>query len=916
MALIDLEDKILEIVKNKNQDEFIYNFLKIYDIPNSTITKLKNGTNNLSNDLNEVHLKNKLYFRKSEGNIFETYSYLEEKINDLSTTPRYLITTDFNIILAKDTKTGDTLDIPFEELPIHFDFFLAWNGIEKVDFEKENPLDIKAAERFTRLFDELNKEIDLSDDVERHALNLFLMRFLFCLFSEDTGIFEKGSFTNGIKKYTDEDGRNMNNYISGLFKILDLPFRDNVETIYRSFPYVNGQLFFEPHKPIHFNTKSRKLMIECGELLEWSKINPDIFGSMIQAVATEDNRGHLGMHYTSVPNIMKVINPLFLEEIKDQFEDIRFSWENSEENHRQKRTKYKTIRESHEKRLEELMTRIRKMKFFDPACGSGNFLIITYKELRKLEIQIYKLLNDIRGSNMLVYNPIVSLTQFHGIEIDEFASDIAKLSLWITEHQMNLDLKVALVNAVRPTLPLKAAGDIRHLNALKADWNEVCSNNPGESVYLFGNPPYLGAKKQNPQQKEDLYRALDGNGKYKKMDYISAWLYLGAKYINNSDAQLAFVSTNSIVQGEQVSMLWPSILELCTIRFGVTSFKWANNAKNQAGVTVVIISLVGKNYNYVEKRLYVGGTVKIVKNISPYLVEGNDLIVSNISTSISSLPKIVLGNLPLDGGNFIFSKDQYFEAIEKYPNINICFKKYIGAKELLNQTIRYVLWLDKNLYHKFSNIGIIEERISKVRLFRENGGISAKNAAETSYEFYTKKEREDKIQAHYKKNKEKMLSIIIPRHTSEKRLYIPMSLVDDDTVIADSCMAIYDAPIYLLGILSSRMHMVWVRAIGGKLETRLRYSGGLCYNTFPMPEISKDRKKEIENIVFDIIDLREEDGRSLGEMYNEDAMSNDLKLLHQKLDEIVDKIYQRQNFFNDEERLEKLLSLYTEYIMR
>lgn len=913
MALIDLEDKIVEIVNYNKNDEFIYEFLKVYEIPNSTITKLKNGINNLSKDPDEVHLKSKLYFKKTDKSVFKSFSDLEEKIKPLGVVPRYLLVTDFQILLAKDTKTQETLDISFKELPMHFDFFLAWNGIEKVDFQKENPLDIKAAERFARLFDVLNKEINHESEDDKHALNLFLMRLLFCLFAEDTGIFDKGIFTNGIKQYTHEEGSNMNNYISGLFKVLDLPSRDDVDTIYKGFPYVNGQLFREPHKPINFNYNARKLMVECGELLEWSKINPDIFGSMIQAVATEDNRSHLGMHYTSVPNIMKVINPLFLDEIKQQFEEIKSSWDSSEENHKQTGTRYRTIRVNHEKRLEELMNKIRKMKFFDPACGSGNFLIITYKELRKLEIEIYKLLNEIRGSEMLVYDPLVTLSQFYGIEIDEFASDIAKLSLWIAEHQMNLELKEAIVNAVRPTLPLKSAGDIKNGNALELDWIDVCPREIEEDVFIFGNPPYLGAKKQNENQKKDLRNALDNNEKYKKMDYICGWFYLGMKYIRKTSSKLAFVSTNSITQGEQVPMLWPSILESCCISFAHTSFKWNNNAKNNAAVIVVIIGLETKEID-TNKMIITGNKMKVAKNINPYLVDAENVIVNSLNSSISNLPSIVLGNLPLDGGHLIFSKEEYYSAIEEYECLIPFFKKYVGSREFINQDHRYVLWLDKESYLSIRDNYIISERISLVEKFRKNGGISAKSIANIPFEFFTKKERENAIKKHHQFSDSEMLTIIIPRVSSENRKYIPMGLVGEDTVISDSAMAIYDAPLWLLGLLESEMHMTWLRSVGGRLKTDYRYSGGMVYNTFPVPDLSLKKKNAIENVILNILDIRAELGSSLATLYDQKKMPQDLKEAHDALDELIDSTYTSKKINNSEERLSLLLSMYTHEI--
>lgn len=467
MALIDLEDKIAEIVNREDHSDFLYELLGVYDVPRATITRLKKGNQNLTKRVGEVHLKNKVWFKEAKkGKLFDALIDIEQQVEYLSAKPRYLLVTDYDGVLAKDTKTLEALDVKFEELPQYFDFFLAWKGIEKVEFEKENPADIKAAERFARIYDVLRKENNIIET--NRGLDLFLIRLLFCFFAEDTDIFKRNSFTNLIKTLTEEDGSNLNKLFADLFIVLDKNERDDVPSYLKEFPYVNGQLFTEPHTELEFSAKSRKLIIECGELLNWAKINPDIFGSMIQAVASEESRSYLGMHYTSVPNIMKVIKPLFLDKLNQSFLDAYDDYT----------------------KLENLLTRIGKIKFFDPACGSGNFLIITYKELRRMEINIIKRLQELLGEYL--YVPSVTLSQFYGIEIEDFAHDVAKLSLWIAEHQMNEELKNEVHNAVRPTLPLHTAGDIRCANAIRVEWTEVCPAQGSEEVYVFGNPPYLG----------------------------------------------------------------------------------------------------------------------------------------------------------------------------------------------------------------------------------------------------------------------------------------------------------------------------------------------------------------------------------------------------------------------------------------
>lgn len=570
MAITEIEDRITDIINQGNSDQFIYDFLSVYDFPKATITKLRKGTNNLAKEPGEVYLKNRLYYKRTDHDLMQSFVDVKDKVNQLGSKPRYIMVTDFKNILAEDTKTGDTLDVEFERLPQKFEFFLAWNGIEKADFDKENPADIRAAERFAKLYDVVVKD---NPNATRHGLNLFLIRVLFCLFAEDTDIFEKNLFTNRLKELTKPDGSDLDSFISKLFGVLDVEKKarpSSTPSWLADFPYVDGDLFVDAHEHLKFTEHSRKLIIDAGEKLEWDQVNPDILGSMIQAVASEDSRSHLGMHYTSVPNIMKVIKPLFLDDLRKSFEDAK----------------------GNEKKLNELYDRIGKIKFMDPACGSGNFLIITYKELRQLEIDILRELNHMGIATM--YVPSATLDQFYGIEIDDFACDVTRLSLWIAEHQMNKQLHKEIADAIRPTLPLQHAGAIVCGNALRVDWNEVLPHKKDDEVYLFGNPPYLGAKKQNKDQKADLKAALIDNKKYRKLDYISGWFYKAALYIKDSVATAGFVTTNSIIQGEQVSMIWPSILHFATIIFGYASFKWTNSAKNNAGVTVSIIGLAAK----------------------------------------------------------------------------------------------------------------------------------------------------------------------------------------------------------------------------------------------------------------------------------------------------------------------------------
>jgi hypothetical protein len=905
--LIELEDKIIELIENLDKDKFIFNFLSLYNFPKATITKLEKGVNNVSKNKNEIHLKAKLFFRKVEDDTLKNYTEIENDLAEIKTKPRYIIVTDFKKLLAKDTKTQESLDIDFRELPIYYSFFLAWNGIEKIDYEKENPLDIKAAERFSKIYDELIKN---NIDIDNKSLNLFLIRVIFCLFAEDTEMFEKASFTNDLKTLTSTDGSDFNNIIALIFeKLSKLDMNVKYEYL-KKYPYVNGNLFSEEHKKIHFNSKLRKLIIEAGELLNWGKVNPDILGSMLQAVANSETRSTLGMHYTSVPNIMKVIKPLFLDELYSEFFNIKDS--DLKDN-----TKLE--------KLEKLLDRIGKMKFFDPACGSGNFLIIAYKELRKLEIEIYELIVFIKQKTF-IYEPSIKLSQFYGIEIDDFAHDVAMLSLWIADHQMNIELKERLQNAFRNTLPLQKVGAIRCANSLKISWDDVCPHTKDDEVFIFGNPPYLGAKLQDKEQKKDLENVLKNINGYKKLDYIASWFYLGARYIKGTKSELAFVSTNSICQGEQVAYLWKPLLNMIDISFAYTSFKWKNNAKHNAGVTVIIVGIKDKNKEKI-KNIYIEDkeeefSKKEVKNINPYLADGENIIIENSNTNINKdFPKMSFGNMPRDGGYLILSQQEYQEQ----EDLKEIIKKYVGSQEFINGDRRYVLWLDDESLEKFEDNSFLKDRLNKVRDNRlQSPALSTQEYAKYPHLFVQRGEYDEAYRVFRTKNKnsrekKEMITIIVPSVASENRLYVPMGFVYEDTIISNRAMAIYDAPIWLLAILQSKMHLIWLDAVGGKLETRYNYSIGLVYNTFPVPKLSEKIKEKMEEAIIDIIDFRDENAGTLAELYgsplaekNPKPMNENLLNLHKYLDKVVDSIYSEREFKDDEERLALLLKMYKE----
>ncbi|MFW3538980.1 class I SAM-dependent DNA methyltransferase [Vagococcus fluvialis] len=915
LSITEIEDKTKLLIENLNKESFIEDFLSLFDIPKTSITRAKKNNG-------DFLIRNKVRYKFVTDSPLHAIDSIEQEISNQNQRPRYLITTDFKTLYAKDTKTDNSLAINFYELPSHADFFLAWNGIEKVDYEKENPADIKAAERFTKLYDELIK-INSSlaeEEKDGKSFNLFLIRVLFLLFSEDTEIIGKGSFTNILKTRTNEDGSNLNIIIRELFYILNIPEKNRKQTPewLANFPYVNGNLFEEPHKDLNFNSYTRKLLIEAGELLKWNEINPDILGSMIQTVANKEERQTSGMHYTSVPNILKVIKPLFLDDLQSEYKKLS----ERADNYRDRKITEKHRREQQRdiiKQLNNLLDRMSKIKFLDPACGSGNFLIITYKELRKIEIKILQkirqVLDDLREDNVyqgeLLKKSKIKLSQFYGIEINDFAHDIAKLSLYIAEHQMNLEMSDKLIDYQPKILPLKEAGNIINGNALRINWNTLLSNYKEDELYIFGNPPYLGAKLQNKHQKNDLEHAIGNKINYKKLDYIAGWFYKASQCIVDKNASYAFVTTNSINQGEQVSILWNELLKTGEIFFAYKSFKWTNNATSNANVIVSIIGISNKNYSK-EKKIYIEDRISIGENINPYLNFGENIIVKNSNTPINNLPEIVLGNKPVDFGFLIISEDDYFSIVNQYPELQCILKKYIGADDYINGTEKYAFWINDNDYQNLKNHPEVKKRVEQVRLHRLNGGSSARSVANVPYRFFTFQKFENSLSNHKKIGNTKMYSIIVPSTSSESRLYIPMGLVDETYIISSAAMVIYDAPIWLLGILESRMHMTWLQTIGGRLKTDYRYSAGMVYNTFPIPPLSTQRKNTLEEAVLEMLDVREEEGGTLAELYGgaNKPMNERLRIAHEKIDGIVERAYRQEPFKSDEERLSTLLNLY------
>ena len=894
----DIEQRVLDFQKGLgskviSNNEFIYEFMLAYGIPKPTISRIKIGGNiNLSNIPGQIILKNKLCFQS-----FDKNENLLSKIDELKLivkhSPRFIILTDFEKLVATDTKTKENIDIKILEIAKYYDFFLPLANMEKIGDHEENTADRKAAEKMAKLYDKLSINNDFDTNKEKHELNVFLSRILFCFFAEDTEMFKKSIFTNFLTQHTSSDGSDLSDQLQKLF--LHLNTRDeerskNLPNWLTEFPYVNGGIFKNISFNIKFNEETRNIIIECA-LLNWKDINPDIFGSMIQAVVSGTKRGSLGMHYTSVPNIMKVINPLFLNELNEELKNNNFAIEDTQYNKTAKRNK-----------LIKLLDRIAKIRIFDPACGSGNFLIISYKEMCRLEIRVLSEIDKFDTQDRFILasnsNSKITLNQFYGIEIDDFAHEIAILSLHLAKHQINMEFYEVFGHS-NETLPLKDTGQIVCENALRLNWNDVCPRDKDIETYILGNPPYLGAKLQNKEQKEDIDIIVKHfRLQSKNIDYISGWFLKSKEYICGLNAKYAFVSTNSICQGEQVELIWPYIFESnLEIEFAYPSFKWSNNAKYNAGVTVVIIGI--RNKSNKEKHLYYESIKKSVKNINAYLEDKNSQVVKKRNEPISQLPKISFGSMPRDGGYLILDKIEKELLLKESPWAEKYIKNYTGSEDFINFHERYCLWFKEDQYEKIIKSNIILIKLNNVTKFRNASKAESTKSYSNRPHLFVQRAHQD------------CDSIIIPRVSSERRKYIPIGFLKSNTVIADSAFAIYNPEKYIFGVISSRMHMSWVRAIGGKLETRLRYSSTLCYNTFPFPKIDENQKQKIELAVDQI--LKERNKRyelTMADLYDPNKMPEELKKAHEELDLIIDQCYRKQPFTNDNERLEYLFKMY------
>lgn len=880
-SYLEAQQALENIAERCTKDNVVYELLRIFcGYGDASIQRIIDGRGNDARDGRTILVKKLIAYRATENGLFgddNLYDLLETMQKDTAISkkePRLYVASDGERIIAYDPKEEDLYDNDISLLWKDFDFFKPLAGIEKFRNIEEAEADVKSAEMMAKIYDDIRRYNDVHDRQQIHNINVFMTRLLFCFFAEDTGLFPIANmFTTAIRQDTKADGTDLAEFLDGIFDIMaieDKQIRASLPNKITQFPYVNGGLF-KTHIPIPvLSRRTRMLMLKCGEY-NWAEINPDIFGSMIQAVINPDDRAGLGIHYTSVPNIMKVIRPLFLDELTEEFVRVK----------------------DDAKKLNMLMLRLSKIKFFDPACGSGNFLIIAYKSIRELEIQIWKRLRQL-GSTQLPFSNI-SLTQFYGIEIDEYACDTAKLSLWLAEHQVN-NLFYKELGSKVDALPLGKSGNIVCGNACRLDWNTVCPHTADEEVYVMGNPPYLGSSMQDDGQKADLAFVCGHFENYKNLDYISAWFYLGSEYINSRNVKCAFVSTNSICQGDSVALLWPNILNTKEIAFAYNSFKWTNNAKNQAAVIVVVIGLQSKSNK--EKSLYTSnGNIIKCTNINAYLLNAPNIIVGR-HPKICQFQEMVFGNKPTDGGFLILTEEERDAIISEYPLAKNVIRMYHGADSFINGVTRFCLWITDELLDIANNIPPIKERIDNVAKFR----LQSKAPCTVAY---AEKPHLFKQRAH-----KDGISLIVPRVSSERREYVPIGLLDERTIISDSAQAVYGADLITFCILSNKMHMVWLKSIGGKLKTDYRYSS-LVYNSFPFPKITKEQKEQLTELAEEVLLTRENHTEmTLGEMYNPETMPDDLKQAHQALDLAVEQCYRPEPFTSDDERLEYLFKLY------
>lgn len=903
MNPVEIEEAVSNLALEPfDRSEFPFQFLAAFDNKDTTIRLLKSGKSNASDVSGGVLQRNNIHIATCDvGTVDVTLNALRVSPKTASAKAKFILATDGESFQAEDLTGGGTVACAYAEFPDHFGFFLPLAGITTVEQIKESSFDVKATGRLNRLYVELLKDNpDWAAAERQHDMNHFMARLIFCFFAEDTDIFfGERLFTGTVEQWSARDSSDTHTIIGEIFRAMDTKSveRDaaGLPRYAVKFPYVNGQLFSGSTDVPQFSKVARSYLLHIGSL-NWKKINPDIFGSMIQAVTDDAERGSLGMHYTSVPNILKVLNPLFLDDIREKLVDAG----------------------DNARKLLNLRNRMARIRVFDPACGSGNFLVIAYKEMRQIEAEI----NRRRGEPDRRSD--IPLTNFRGIELRSFPAEIARLALIIAEYQCDV-LYRGQKDAVADFLPLGAENWITCGNALRLDWLSICPptgtgvkvtsddlfqtpldqaeidfENEGGETYISGNPPYLGYNRQSDAQKSDLQAIFESRtNNWRSLDYIAGWF---GKFIECASYgyDAAFVTTNSVCQGEHAAILWPIIFnQRISIHFAVPDFRWSNNAANNAGVTVSVVGMTAKSVS--ERSIYFGDHVRRVGNINQYLIEGPPLALAAASRPLSTLPPMLLGNMPKDGGNLILSLAETKELITQFPSAAKFVFGFFGSQEIINGGSRHCLWIRDDQVEEAAAIAPILRRMQAVAEMRKS------SPAKSTQVFAGKFHRFKQIQGVAAK-----YSVAVPSVSSERRRYLPVDLLPKRNIVSSLAFALYDAPIWTVGLVASRLHLVWVATICGKLETRYRYSNTMGWNTFPLPTLTEQNRAELTRCAENILLAREAHfPATIAELYDPEKMPDDLRRAHEANDEVLERIYIGRRFRNDTERLEKLFDLYT-----
>ena len=876
-----------ETKERAEKDSFWNEFFYVFDISRRRVATFEEPVKKRSGNQGFIDLFWKgtlLIEHKSKGkSLDKAFDQAKDyfpgiKEHDL---PKYILVSDFDKIKLFDLDEGTEHEFPVSELYKNVKLFGFIAGYQKRTFKEEDPVNIRAAELMGKLHDQLE-----TFGYQGHHLEVYLVRLLFILFADDTSIFEKDTFKEYLDQKTNEDGSNLGAAMAEFFQVLNTP-RDkryvNLDESLNQFPYVNGKLFEEMLPIASFNANMRSILFEaCG--LDWGKISPAIFGSLFQSVMNPEERRNLGAHYTSEKNIFKLIKPLFLDELRAEFNKVK----------------------TNSKKLKEFHFKLSTLKFLDPACGSGNFLIITYRELRLLEIDVLRELFN-KGEQVLDVSAILWLDvdQFYGIEYDEFASKIAEVAMWLIDHQMNMRVSEEF-GQYFARLPLKKAAKIVHGNSLRINWEDVIPKT--ELSYIIGNPPFIGHQWRTKEQMNDMDLVFGKDSKSRRLDYVAAWFYKTSHFICKTKIRAAFVATNSICQGEQVPILWNKVFSdfSIEIHFAHQTFKWSNEAKGNAGVHVVIVGFA--SFPIKDKVLFGYEKVnaeahsRIVNNINGYLAAGPNVFITNRGRPIHQYPSLFKGSQPTDGGYLILNELEKNHFIENNPNTSEWIKEYIGGAEFLRNKKRYCLWLKDCTPNKLNKMPLVLERLKLVTQSREQ---SPTKSVKAFAKFPTLFTQDRQPETDY---------LCLAEVSSENREYIPIGFLKKEIICSNKLQIIPKADLYMFGILMSKMHNVWTVYVSGKLESRISYSPAV-YNNYPFPNNTSDKNKEkVEAKAQKVLDVRLEfPESSLADLYHPLTMPPKLVKAHQELDKAVDNCYRPQAFSNETSRIEYLFELYNQY---